>query len=446
MFSNNFEEMVRQRANTITIRRKKYQKERKEKGVLYLSAKKMRVCRKECKYSDKAIKVFLEDVAIPAFRNKKFIGGIYKGHMALLVVNYCATQYSEGELKSNFNVKRETSIKNMKSASRELGWYIRNNVWNPKIRSEFSQRSEYSYDNFGDVGGKDFRHVTWNIDGKPTRSKKFKRCDADGNKLNDKELTKYYYDVKLKAPGKRFIGLRSSDKKWRGCSRSCYPSGRFQEGKIIKDDPYCRKWFTLMNERDCVAADSGIGPSIKKLLKDPDEYYYEGERDPIIDETRVNYPPPIKSTYSDEIKGRLKKISKAHKKFGKKNIESAWGPLVLKNPGILSKHRAFRTDDGVFLSNLVQVAMELQNIEDGLTDEEKDQDEKRFFMKLYNGQIEFDEVESDDEMEEISEEEIDEEEDTNIGKLLKMFDDTKNDLIDKYEQNQSQGISQWSQT
>ena len=150
--------------------RRKYKKERMDHGVLYLSAKKMKVCRKESKYSDNTIKLFIETVATPALKNKKFIGGIYKGHMTLLALNYCATQYSETDLKSNFNVKRETSMKNMKTCSREFGWYTRNQIWNPNITSEFPDRSKYSYENFGDVGGKDFRHLTWNIDGKPTRS------------------------------------------------------------------------------------------------------------------------------------------------------------------------------------------------------------------------------------------------------------------------------------
>jgi hypothetical protein len=79
-----------------------------------------------------------------------------------------------------------------------------------------------------------------------------------------------------------------------------------------------------------------------------------------------------------------KKIQKSHKKFGKKNIEGAWGQLVNKNPGILSKHQAFRTDDGVFHSNLIQVAMEMQNIEEDLTDEEREEEEKDFLLKLYN--------------------------------------------------------------
>jgi hypothetical protein len=141
-------------------------------------------------------------------------------------------------------------------------------------------------------------------------------------------LRKYYYDEKLKASGKRFIGLRSSDKKWRGCSKSCYPSGKFKEGTIIKNDEYCRRWFSLMNERDCVAADTGLGPSIKKLLESSDDYYYEGETDPKIDETKVNYPPALRESYSDEVKEKIKKIKKCHKKFGKKNIESAWATNI----------------------------------------------------------------------------------------------------------------------
>ena len=41
-------------------------------------------------------------------------------------------------------------------------------------------------------------------------------------------------------------------------------------------------------------------------------------------------------------------------------------------------------------SNLIHVSMEMQNIEDSLTEQEKDEDENDFFMKLYNGEIEFD--------------------------------------------------------
>lgn len=425
---------------------RRYKKQRKTGGVLYLSAKKMKKCREEIRYSDGTIKLFVELVAQPALKNKKFIGGIYKGHITLLALNYCTTQYSEQDLKRNFNIKRETSGKNLKICSREFGYYIRNNIWNPKIESEFDDRRRYSYDNFGDIGGKDFRHVTWNIDGKPTRSLKFKRTDEDGNKLSSKKLDKYYYDHKLKAPGKRFIGLRSSDKKWRGCSKSCYPSGKFAEGNIIKNDSYCRKWFSCMNERDCVGADSGIGPSIRKLLEDPDEHYYEGEEDPKIDQTKVNYPPQIKNTYSDEIKERLKGIQKFHKKFGKKNIERAWGPLVYKNPGILSKHKAFRTDDGVFLSNLIQVAMEMQNIEEGLTEEEREEEEKDFLLQLYNGEIDFDEPqESEDESSDSDDEDDEDDEgETNIERLLNMFDHTEQELIVEYERENQ--IEQGSQT
>ena len=275
---------------------------------------------------------------------------------------------------------------------------------------------------------------------------KFKRNDENGNKLSGKQLNKFYYDEKLKAPGKRFIGLRSSDKKWRGCSKSCYPSGKFKEGKIIKDDAYCRKWFTLMNEKDCIAADSGLGPSVKKLLENPEDHYYEEEEDPKIDETKVNYPPSSRESYEQRIKRKLKKIKKAHTKFGKKNIEGAFGNLVNKNPGILSKHNAFRTDDGVFLSNLIQVSMEMQNIEEALDEEEREEDDKEFMRKLYNGEIEFDDPEEDDDDEEENDSETEEEEEeTNIGRLLQMFKETEAELIDDYE-NSSQRSSQGTQT
>jgi hypothetical protein len=101
-------------------RSKKYKEERRENGFLFLSAKKMKVCRKEIKYSDKTIKLFVEIVSKPALKGKKMIGDVYKGHMTLIILNYCATQYSEKDLKSNFNIKRETSIKNIKTGSERL--------------------------------------------------------------------------------------------------------------------------------------------------------------------------------------------------------------------------------------------------------------------------------------------------------------------------------------
>jgi hypothetical protein len=207
-----------------------------------------------------------------------------------------------------------------------------------------------------------------------------------------------------------------------------------------------------MNERDCVAADTGLGPSIKKLLASSDDYYYEGESDPKIDETKVNYPPALRESYSDEVKEKIKKIKKSHKKFGKKNIESAWAPLVNKNSGILSKHKAFRTDDGIFLSNLIQVAMEMQNIEDSLTDDEKEEDEKEFMLNLFNGGIEFDDPikeEDEDEDSDDSDNEDDEENQTNIERLLRMFENIKRELVNEYElekQSQSQKSDQSVQT
>jgi hypothetical protein len=170
----------------------------------------------------------------------------------------------------------------------------------------------------------------------------------------------------------------------------------------------------------------------------------------VIDETKVNYPPQIKSSYSDEIKERIENIKKPHKKFGKKNIESAWGPLVNKNPGILSKHKAFRTDDGVFLSNLIQTAMEMQNIEEGMEEEERDEENKEYMMKLYNGEIEFDELDiQDDELTDSDDDDDEEEEDeSNIARLLNMFDETETELIEEYEKenSESQRVEQSSQT
>jgi len=84
---------------------KRYKKERRDHGTLFLDAKFMKKCRKEIKYSDNTIKLYVEGIVKPSLKNKKFIGGIYKGHITLVVLNYCATQYSEGELKSNFNLK-----------------------------------------------------------------------------------------------------------------------------------------------------------------------------------------------------------------------------------------------------------------------------------------------------------------------------------------------------
>lgn len=430
--------------NVNRVPAKKYRGQRRKKGILYLSGKRMKKCRKEIKYSDKTIKRFIERVAKPSLRGKKFIGKVYKGHMTLLLLNYCAAQYSEKDLKSNFNIKRESSLKNMKIGAREFAWFIRTGVWNPKITSEFKNRSKYSYDNFGNVKGEDFRHCTLNIDGKPVRAKKFKRTDSEGNKLNGKQLNKYWYDDKLKAPGKRFIALKTTDGKWRGCSKTCYPSGKFKEGRIIKSDPYCKKWFTLMNERDCVAADSGIGPSIRLLLENPDEHYLQNEGNPTIDETKVNYPPVCRTSYTSEVQTKLKKIKKSHIKFGKMNIERGFGQLVNKNPGILSKHNAFRTDDGVFLSNLVQTSMEMQNIEEEFTDEELQEKESDYMMKLYNGKIDFEEPEEVNEVEvdEGSDNEEENENPTNIEQILNMFGNTKRDLLQQFEENTSQSQSQ----
>jgi hypothetical protein len=128
-------------------------------------------------------------------------------------------------------------------------------------------------------------------------------------------------------------------------------------------------------------------------------------------------------------------------------------PLVNKNPGILSKHKAFRTDDGIFLSNLIQVTMEMQNIEDSLTDEEKEEDEKEFMLNLFNGAIEFDDpIEEEDENEDSNEsdsDDDDEENQTNIERLLNMFENTKRELVNEYElekQSQSQRSDQSVQT
>ena len=176
----------------IPYRKIKYKKERRKKGISYLSAKKMKICKSEIKYSNKTIRLFIEGIAKPSLKHKKIVGDVYKGHMALIILNYCVTQYSENDLKSLFGVKKQSSLKNLKIGARELSWFIRNKNWNPKITSEFKQRSKYSYENFGNVGGMDFRHVTWNIDGKPIRSPKFKKTDSEGKKLSHKELNKHF--------------------------------------------------------------------------------------------------------------------------------------------------------------------------------------------------------------------------------------------------------------
>ena len=148
------------------------------------------------------------------------------------------------------------------------------------------------------------------------------------------------------------------------------------------------------------------------------------------------------------MKKKLEKIQKAHKKFGKKNIERAWGNLVNKNPGILSKFVPFRTDDGVFLSNLIKMAMESQNIEEGLTDEEREEEDKDFMLKLYNGELKFKEEDQEPDEDEDDDEEEKEEDPSNIEQLLNMFEETHGDLVQQYEEENvsSQMNDNFSQT
>ncbi len=85
-----------------------------------------------------------------------------------------------------------------------------------------------------------------------------------------------------------------------------------------------------------------------------------------------------------------------------------------------------------------------------MSEEERDEDEKEFLLKLYNGEIDFDDKPDDDE--EMSEsEESDDDDDanmTNVERLLSMFENTGRELIEQYEQENSlsQRSEQGSQT
>jgi len=371
-------------------------------GALFLDPRKMRRCRKDIKYSDKTIRMFVEQIGKPSLQNKTFVGKIYKGHMLLVILNYCSTQYSEVNLQSKFDIKRVTSIKNIKIGSEEISRHIREKIWNPKITSEYDER--HVCGNKKNTKAGNFSSITWMIDGNRTRTEKFKMKGSDGNMLNKDQLAKCYYDTNLDGPGKKFIGLRGSNGKWRGLSKSCYPSGRYSDGYIIKKDIYCKKWFSLMNPNDCVETNFRIGPSVVKLLKESHRYYGEDEEDPKIDETRITYAPEIKENYPSKMQLKLETMKREHQRFQKKNIKKAWNVLKNNNPSIISDNVLFRKDDGVLLSNLIQVSMEMQNIEDGLTEEEREDDDdgehEKFMNKLYNGDISFkeEEEEADDDV------------------------------------------------
>jgi RNA binding exosome subunit len=74
---NKFLKWLQQKEHQEEVKNTK--KKEEKNGYLFLSAKKMKVCRKEIKYSDKTIKLFVEIVAKPALKGKKkMIGDIYK--------------------------------------------------------------------------------------------------------------------------------------------------------------------------------------------------------------------------------------------------------------------------------------------------------------------------------------------------------------------------------
>lgn len=95
--------------------------------------------------------------------------------------------------------------------------------------------------------------------------------------------------------------------------------------------------------------------------------------------------------------------------------------------------------------------MEMQNIEEGMEEEEREEENKEFMLRLYNGDIEFDEPEvRDDELSDSDNDDDDEEEEdeSNIANLLNMFEETEQELIEEYERENvgSQRIEQSSQT
>jgi len=203
-----------------------------------------------------------------------------------------------------------------------------------------------------------------------------------------------------------------------------------------------------MNEKDCIATTSEeLGGSLRKMLKNPNKYYYEEEENPKIDETKVCYPPSCKDNYSSEMQGKLEDLKKSHKKLLKNTIQKDWKSLIHKNPGILSKNVAFRTDNGNFLSNLIQISMEMQNMEEEelleKKEEKEDDDDKQFMIKLYNGDIDFDEkkkeksedfnemdFDEDNESEDMTD---DDEDETDVQELLQEFETTGKELMDQYD-------------
>jgi Ran GTPase-activating protein (RanGAP) involved in mRNA processing and transport len=80
---------------------------------------------------------------------------------------------------------------------------------------------------------------------------------------------------------------------------------------------------------------------------------------------------------------------------------------------------------------------------------EREEENKEFMLKLYNGEVEFDETDvTDEELSDSDDDKEEEVDESNIANLLNTFDRTERELIQEYEKENlgSQRVEQFSQT
>ncbi len=302
-------------------------KKRTVDNTLFLNARKMRNCRQDIKYSDDTIKNFIDNIAIPAMSNIKFHCNIYKGHLVLLLLNYCSTQCSERGYVDNYDITRGTILPNLYKFANTLAMFIINNRWVPSLQYNHAERVKFSRENFTT----NEKHTTLILSENTTKSHKHSKEHRDSN-VN-------------------FLSLRESNGKWCGNSVT-YPLS------IPPPLPCLKK----IHKNDCIAT---LSPNIASSVKSN-----------LLDKTRIYYPPSGTGSKISKIKRNIKKNSKSTRKATRK--------LYKHNPGILNKRiNHFRTNKPAFHRDLITVAMEMENIT------ENKQKHKDYMHQLYNGDVSF---------------------------------------------------------
>jgi hypothetical protein len=154
----------------------------------------------------------------------------------------------------------------------------------------------------------------------------------------DKKLD--FYDCDLETESFKFTALKEINGHWLGVSEMCYPCGTYDDGEFI--DKEVQYWLGL--EREIIA----------------EIQIYE----------RIVEP-------GDNIIMETKKHSKTMKK-----LDDSWVELYENNSGILNFENKFRVFDGKMLSNLICIAMELENIRK--TEKPHKELDEEFLKELYS--------------------------------------------------------------